>query len=120
MDTLCTIREICRCVARFEEEFGVRYGLCLNEGMLLCSLSGERECTAGRIAGLLGLSPSNASKVIASVERKGFVVRTMDGGDKRRVRFSLTPAGRECLASISGGPEGASATLARIRELCRG
>ena len=50
MDRLCKIRDIQRAVTQFEQGFEKTYGICLNEGMALCSLlkagslsSGDRE-----------------------------------------------------------------------------
>ena len=38
MDKLCAIRDIRQAVTRFEADFERRYGISLNEGMVLCSL----------------------------------------------------------------------------------
>lgn len=96
MDRLCAVRDIYRAVHLYEEEFQREYGLCLNEGMLLCSLDkADMPLSAGELAGMLGLSPSNTSKVIRAVERKGFVARVPGDEDKRLMYLSLTAAGRE-------------------------
>ena len=68
MEKLCKIRDIQRAVNRFEQDFERKYGICLNEGMVLCSLLKVDSLSAGELGELLGLSPSNASKVIRSVE----------------------------------------------------
>ncbi|GAE19309.1 N-acetylglucosamine related transporter [Bacteroides pyogenes DSM 20611 = JCM 6294] len=77
METLCRIRDIYRAVIAFESEMEKKHHLCLNEGMLLCSLSKVDRLSSGEIAETLGLTNSNASKVIRSVEDK--VGRTRDG-----------------------------------------
>lgn len=100
MEKLCRIRDLQRAVNRFEADFEREFGLCLNEGMALCSLSTEGRLTAGELGERLGLTPSNTSKVLRSIERKGFVGRELGAEDKRRMYFSLTAAGRERLASI--------------------
>ena len=52
MDRLCRIRDLQRAVHQFEANLERLYGICLNEGMALCSLS-----KAGRLScGELGLS----------------------------------------------------------------
>lgn len=101
METLCRIRDIYRAIIEYESHFEKVYGLCLNEGMLLCSLNKEGELSSGRIADLLGLTQSNTSKVIRSVEEKGLVKRVVGKTDKRQMYFRLTSKGREKLASIS-------------------
>ncbi len=60
---MCLLRDIYRSVREFELEFQQRHDLCLNEGMLLCSLRSEK-LSSGEIADKVGLTNSNASKVI--------------------------------------------------------
>lgn len=100
METLCKIRDIYRSVSEFESRFEKTYQLCLNEGMLLCSLSQADQLTSGEIAGLLGLTTSNTSKVIRSVENKGLIKRYLGNKDKRQMYFSITSAGKEKLTAI--------------------
>lgn len=101
MDTLCKIRDIHRAILEYESQLEKMYGLCLNEGMLLCSLSREERLTSGEIAELLGLTLSNTSKVIRSVEEKGLIRRIMGEKDKRQMYFSLTTEGRKRIETIS-------------------
>ena len=56
----------------FENQFAKAYSLSLNEGMLLCTLLDNGQLSSSEIAEALGLSTSNASKVIRSVEEKDF------------------------------------------------
>ena len=100
MEKLCRIRDIQRAVNHFELEFEARYGICLNEGMVLCSLSGAESLTSGELSSLLGLTCSNTSKVISSVERKGFVKRLLGTKDKRQMYFSLTEEGKKILKEM--------------------
>ncbi len=94
MDTLCRIREISRTIAEFEQRFEQQYRLSMNEGVLLCCLARHGELSSGEIAETLRLTCSNTSKVIRSVENKGFVMRKLGEDDKRQMYFSLTEAGR--------------------------
>ena len=73
METLCKIRDLYRAIAEFEIRFEKVHHLCLNEGMLLCCLSKKKRLSSGEIAELLGLTNSNTSNVIRSVEDKGYV-----------------------------------------------
>lgn len=101
MDKLCKIRDLQRAVHQFESAFEKRYGICLNEGMTLCSLSKTGRLCPGELGELLGLTPSNTSKVLRSVENKGFVSRELGTRDKRQMYFSLTERGRQLLASVN-------------------
>ena len=100
MEKLCKIRDIQRAVAQFESGFEKHYGICLNEGMMLCSLTKAKQLLSGEIAELLGLTPSNTSKVIRSVEEKGLIERVMGKEDKRQMYFSLTTKGKKLIESI--------------------
>lgn len=97
--TLCQIRDIYRAIAEFETDFQKKFNLCLNEGMLLCSLN-NNDYSSSELARTLGLSNSNTSKVIKQVESKGLVRRIIGKDDKRQMYFTLTSAGKEQLASI--------------------
>jgi DNA-binding MarR family transcriptional regulator len=55
----------------------------------------------GRLGELLGLTPSNTSKVLRSAESKGLVLRELCCKDRRQMHYSLTTKGRELLASVS-------------------
>lgn len=97
---LCRIRDVYRAILNFEQYFEQHYDLNLNEAMLLCTLSARSSQTAGEVAEALGLTNSNASKVIASAEALKLIKRQMCKDDKRRMRFSLTALGEERLARL--------------------
>lgn len=100
MESLCRIRDLYRSIVEFEASFQTQHTLCLNEGMLLCTLQARSQCSSGEIAEQLGLTPSNTSKVICSVERKGLVQRVLGEADKRQMYFSLTDLGEQKLREI--------------------
>lgn len=99
MKPLCSLRDIFRSIRDFEEAFQQEHDLCLNEGMLLCSL---KDCMlkSTDLAERLGLTPSNTSKVIKSVETKGYIERILGKEDKRQMFFTLTNEGQAKLAVI--------------------
>lgn len=99
-NTLCKIRDLYRAIAEFENLFAKTYNLSLNEGMLLCTLLDNGQLTSSELAEALGLSASNASKVIRSVEDKGFITRQIGKEDKRQMNFILTSAGQELITRI--------------------
>ncbi|MEG1498528.1 MAG: MarR family transcriptional regulator [Bacteroidales bacterium] len=100
MEQLCKIRDIQRSIIEFETNFEQCYHICLNEGMLLCSLSTAQHLSSGEIGELLGLTLSNTSKVIKSVEEKGLIERVVGKKDKRQMYFSLTNKGKKLLSNI--------------------
>ena len=82
---------------RFEADFEAHYGITLNEGMTLCSLSKRERMCPGET---LGLTPSNMSKVLRTVESKGLVEREMCCKDRRQIYYSITPQGHRLLGSL--------------------
>lgn len=100
MDTLCKIRDIYRAIAEFEVQFMQLYDLSLNEGMLLCTLLNRPKLTSSEIAEALGLSASNTSKVIRSVEDKNLITRLIGKEDKRQMHFALTMEGKSRITDI--------------------
>lgn len=100
MEKLCKIRDIQRAVNQFENAFEKEYGISLNEGMALCSLTKSEQLSSGELGELLGLTSSNMSKVINTIEAKGFISRLMGTKDKRQMFFSLTHEGRSLLEGI--------------------
>ena len=86
--------------AEFEVQFTQMYDLSLNEGMLLCTLLNTPKLTSSKIAEALGLSASNTSKVIRSVEEKKLITRLIGKEDKRQMRFFLTTEGKNRISDI--------------------
>lgn len=99
MKNLCSLRDIYRTIRDFEIKFQQDHGLSLNEGMLLCSLK-EQTYSSSEIAEALGLTNSNASKVLKSAEDKGYIERIIGKDDKRQMYFAITSSGLNKLAEI--------------------
>lgn len=116
-EPLCRVRDIYRMINDFEDTLQKRFGVGLNEGMFLCSLSALGQCSSGRVAELLGLTLSNASKVILSAEKKGLVERIIGKEDKRQMLFELTPEGKRCIESIKSRSEDILELLSEIRKV---
>ena len=99
MKKLCAIRDILRSLSEYENLFHNEHSICLNEGMVLCSLK-ERRLSSGEIAEEINLTCSNTSKLLRSVEEKGYISRVLGERDKRQMYFELTKEGRVKLADI--------------------
>lgn len=116
VNTLCQIRDVYRAIYEFELNFQQSYDLGLNEGMLLCSLNAQKY-SSNELAGVLGLSNSNTSKVIKSVEKKGLIRRIVGKDDKRQMYFTLTDLGKKKLESIKCGEFDIPAMLKTVIKL---
>lgn len=64
------LRNVYKAIGSFETDMLKTVGLNLNEAMLLCLLSDGSLILAGEIAEKLALTRSNASKVIAALEKQ--------------------------------------------------
>ena len=62
--------------------------------------SSRAEALFGRYRQAVGLTHSNTSKVIRSVEKKGLIERILGDDDKRQMYFSLTQEGERCLKEL--------------------
>ena len=60
----------------------------LDEAMVMCSI-GSRKVAAGEISQITGFKSSHLSKVLRSIEDKGFLIRDFGDKDKRQIYFSF-------------------------------
>lgn len=97
---ICRLRDINRAIADLERQFSQQFDVNINEAMLLCTLKEKGELSSGAIAEALGLSASNASKVIASSEKKNLISRNLCKEDKRQMFFSLSSIGKEKIETM--------------------
>lgn len=93
------MRELVLAMAELESQLQKLYGVSFNEAMLLCCIA-EETLTASAISGQTGLAPSNTSKVLRSIEKKGLICRSLGEVDKRKMCFSLSNEGMEKLMRI--------------------
>ncbi len=100
MEPLCKIRDVYRSLLDFEVRFQKTFQVRLNEGMTLCSLKNSACLTSGQLAEQLGLTYSNMSKVIKSLENKELIERCPGKDDKRQMLFSVTKRGNKVLDDI--------------------
>ena len=105
MEPICAIKDIYKILYQFEKNFSEVHAITINEAMLLCCLKDNEAKSAGMICDYIGLSNSRVSKVITSVENKGFIRRNINTlykpasvvclGLSYFFVFSLTPKGKE-------------------------
>lgn len=64
-------------------------------GFVLIHIDEEKGTPATKIAPLMGMEPRSLTRMLASLEERGFIRRQADPKDKRVVRIFLTPEGKE-------------------------
>lgn len=115
MDAFAVCRELARADAEVRRRLEVQ-GLSLNDLAALHHIGEAPDATLRRVdlADRLGLTPSGVTRLLAPLEKLGYVGRTPDPGDARRTLVTLTEAGhartREALAEAE---ERADALLGR-------
>src|SRR5688572_31714638 len=75
---------------------------------LVIRLLGQTPGLSARdIASTLGIHPSTLTGVLARLEKQGMLRRSVDGEDRRRAQFDLTPAGKRVDRERKGTVEAA-------------
>lgn len=115
MESVCRIKEIYRMLYQFEREFAERHDLTINEAMLLCCLKGGEARTAGALCEFVGLSGPRVSRVIAAVEKKGYLRRGIGELDRRQMLFSLTDLGLAKIRQMQHEAMGFDELFARLK-----
>lgn len=95
MEPICKLKDIYKALYNFEKNFSEKYGITINEGMLLCCLKEGKPKSANELCDFVGLSNSRVSRVINTVETKGYISREVGAIDKRQMIFSLTSLGEQ-------------------------
>ncbi len=103
MECICLIKDIYRAINDFEDKFDNEFGICINEGLVLCSLK-DKQLSSSEIAEHAGLKLSHASKLIKAVEEKEYINRSIGNSDKRYMNFELSEKGLEMLKKIENNP----------------
>lgn len=78
-------------VEKMDEAFCKLVGVNRTDGRCLDVIDQRPGLTAGELAEAVGLSPGAVTTVIDRLEERGFVTRTRDPNDRRRVTLKLTP-----------------------------
>lgn len=95
MDIICQIKDVYKALYVFEKEFSGTFRMTINEAMLLCCMKDGKPRSANEITEFIGLSNPRVSKIITSVEEKGWLNREMGADDKRKMIFSLSGEGQK-------------------------
>jgi DNA-binding MarR family transcriptional regulator len=78
-------------VEKMDEAFCRLLGVNRTDGRCLDVIDQRPGITAGELATAVGLSPGAVTTVLDRLEGRGFVSRTRDPDDRRRVTLKLTP-----------------------------
>ncbi|MCB9017834.1 MAG: MarR family transcriptional regulator [Prevotellaceae bacterium] len=104
MELICQIKDIYKALYAVEKEFAKEFDMTINEAMLLCCMKDGQPHAANEISEFIGLSNSRVSKIIMSVEEKGWIKREIGMEDKRKMIFSLSKEGEKIVESMKKRP----------------
>ena len=93
MIDLCSIRKIQTALKRFEETLKKETGLSLNDALCLCSI-GKDFHEPSAISKQLELSPSRITRVLDTLEVRGYISRRISDTDRRGIWVELTDDGK--------------------------
>jgi len=116
LDCACaSLRRAARAVTQLYEAVLKDAGLRATQFTLLQALERQGTSPQTALGELLALDPTTLSRTLRPLARAGWI-RAGAGPDRREVRWTLTPAGRRCLARARPAWERAQARLrARLR-----
>jgi DNA-binding MarR family transcriptional regulator len=77
------------------------FRLSANDSLLLTHLDEDKPVSAGQLARHLGVAASTMSATIQRLEAQGYLRRTPQPGNRRRVELRLTPHGAQAMAATS-------------------
>jgi DNA-binding MarR family transcriptional regulator len=73
--------------------YGPRFGLTIRQWRVLATLGRFPELSVGAVAARTALDKSQVSRAASELLARGLIARETDGGDLRRARLRLSPAG---------------------------
>lgn len=117
MEPICAIKDIYKVLYQFEKTFAEANDITLNEAMVLCCLKEGETKSAGTICEYIGLSNSRVSKIITSVEDKGYIRRIVNKEDRRQMFFVLTPGGKEKIGRMKAAGLQPDLLFSRLKAL---
>ena len=99
--------ELVHALAVSSKRMGRTLGVTGPQRLVIRVVGQSPDATAREIADILGLHPSTLTGVLVRLENQRMIQRRVDGADRRRVRFRLTPEGRRIDRERKGTVEAA-------------
>lgn len=100
MESIIKLKDIYKALYSFEKQYAEANDITINEAIILSALQDNKPKAANELYDHVGLSKSRVSRILADIERKGFIVRKVGVKDKRHMLFTLSYAGNEKLKEI--------------------
>lgn len=98
---LGALRQIIRAIDVHSRKLVLEYGLTGTQLLILKVAGASGEVAVGEIAKRVSLSPATVTGVLDRLEKRGYVERTRDHEDKRRMMVRVTSGGK---GALEGAP----------------
>jgi DNA-binding MarR family transcriptional regulator len=82
-------------ISRLYNEMAAEHDTTVSVAFVLLAINEEEGTPVTRIAPRMGMEPNSLSRVLKSMEEKGFIYRKKDATDKRMAYVCLTDFGKE-------------------------
>lgn len=82
------------------KKYKKRYGISIPEWRVLLNVGYTKNLSVRDIEKRVNLEKSKVSRTAAKLEAKGFLIKQIDGDDRRLVKFTLTPEGIRLLGEL--------------------
>ena len=82
-------------ISRMYNQYGSEFDITASSGFVLLNIDVEEGTAATKIAPQMGLEARSLTRILKSMEEKGWIVREKDPTDGRSVRICLTTLGKE-------------------------
>lgn len=89
------IKSTWHAIYRMYNQQAVKYDITTSIGFVLLNINSKEGTPATKIAPLMGLESRSLTRMLKSMEEKGFIYREKDPNDGRSVRIFLTDLGKE-------------------------
>lgn len=82
-------------ISKLYNEMALEHDTTVSMAFVLLALNEEDGTPVTKIAPRMGMEPNSLSRILKSMEEKGYVIRKKDDTDKRMALVCLTPLGKE-------------------------
>lgn len=117
MESIIKLKDIYKVLYAFEKQYADTNDTTINEAIILYALRDGKPKPANHLYDYVGLSKSRVSRILADIERKGYIVRRVGTKDRRNMLFALTLAGNEKIKEIVNQRINFSRLIAQIATL---
>lgn len=82
-------------ISRMYNEMAAEHDATVSMAFVLLAINEEKGTPVTRIAPRMGMEPNSLSRILKSMEEKGYIFRKKDDSDKRMAYVCLTETGKE-------------------------